>query len=89
MIHAVLYSLGGGLCGALLVLACQGWQARYRQSDTPIYIWSIPGQSPHDQEVECAELAASMYALKDHDRTRFAAMWDSGLGREFPTLGRN
>ena len=78
------------VCGALTVfLLAVRWQRK--RHDTPVYVWAIPvpGQSPHDQEVECAELAASMYTLKDHDSTRFAAQWDSGLGREFPTLGRN
>ena len=87
MIQSLLFGIAGGLFGALIVFR-ERWRHRH---DTPVYVWAIPvpGQSPHDQDVECANLAASVYTLKDHDSTRFAARWDSGLGREFPTLGRN
>ena len=85
MIHALLYGFVGGLCGALFVLAYQWWQARDRQRDTPIYIWPVPGQ--HEEEQHAEALYADM--VRQESRTRFAAQWDSGLGTEFPTLGRN
>ena len=90
MIHAVLYSLGGGLCGALLVLACHHWQARYRQHATPIYIWSVPGQSRQEQLADCDAMAVYTEKVRQADSTtRLAAQWDSGLGYEFPTVGKN
>ena len=89
MIHAVLYSLGGGVCGILLVLACQWWQARYRQRNTPIYIWPVPEQSRQKQHADCSALALYTAQVRQENRTRFVALWDSGLGTEFPTVGRN
>ena len=90
MIQAILYSLGGGLCGALLVLACQWWQARDRLHDMPIYVWPVPGQSRQEQHADCEAMAVYADQVRQEDSTtRFVAQWDSGLGIEFPTVGRN
>lgn len=88
MIQAILF---GVVCWMAGVLTCciVRWGHQQALLATPVYVWPVPGRSRHAQEAECVVLAAYMYGLKAQDSTRGAALWDSGLGQEFPTLGRN
>ena len=89
MISTILWGAVGGICGALCILALRRWRLTRRASMTPLSVWVWPtrGQPPAAQRAEGYVLAAAMFVIMDrHDRTRFAAQWDSGLGPEFPTL---
>ena len=90
MTQAILCGLGGGLGGAMLVLAMQWWLARHRRRYPFVYIWPVPGQPSLLQEPECDALALYTTTVRqEQERARFSAQWDSGLGSDFPRLGRN
>ena len=89
MIRVILIGIGSGMAGSLMVFAVRWWSARHARHDTPIYIWPIPGQTWQAQEGECAHLAIYAAQIKQESTRRFAAAWDSGLGKEFPPLGKN
>lgn len=74
----------------LVVALCLAiaWRLRPKQ-EPPIYVWPVPGHHIAEQLEECGDIAASIQTLREHDVIKFAAMWESGLGKEFPSMGRN
>lgn len=72
----------------LLLRVGPAWRLRRRQT-TPVYVWPVPGRPVADQLAECGNIAVSLQTLREQDITRVAARWESGLSKEFPSMGRN
>lgn len=80
---------------AVIILWCllpmcliTAWRLRHME-EPHIYVWPVPGRPVAEQLEECGALAASIQTLRKQDIARFTAMWESGLGKEFPSMGRN
>lgn len=84
----LLFVAVGGMVGSLVLCLAHTWRLKHKPK-TPIYVWPIPGRHAAEQITECGNLAASIQTIRGHDITKFAAMWESGLGKEFPSMGRN
>jgi len=87
MLMTFLLGCLGGIVGASLMRLLGFWRSHRRE--TPIYVWPVPGMPPEAALAECHGLAEEIEQRRRADITRFVTQWDSGLGREFPTVGRN
>lgn len=76
------------MAGVVALCLAVAWRER-RKQEPPIYVWPVPERPVAEQLAECGNIAASIQTLREQDIARFATMWESGLGKEFPSMGRN